>query len=819
MLGAIFDDFRLALRSLARNPGYAAIAVVTLALGIGATTAIFSVVNGTFLRPLPYPNADRLIQVRTVFESGFQGSFSYPDFEDLRDQNRTLAGLALYLNRTASAAMAEQGFRVTRAGVSPDFLSVVGVPPALGRAFTADEEQNGEPVAIVSYGFWQNRLAGRSDFASQSVRVDDRTYTVIGVMPRGYDFPVGTELWTPVRRGTQNRTSRSYLVVGRLQDDVSVEAAQQDLSAIAVQLKQLHGDGANMVDASVRPLMEQLAGNVRAALTLLLGASGVLLLVACVNVANLMLARALSLDRESALRLALGAGPVRVARRFMAESLVHTAVGAGLGLAIAFGGVAALLAQATVALPRPEEIGVDLRVLGFLLAVALLGALVVGAVPALRAARRDPRDALADSQRIQGGSAATRRFSAGLVMAQISLTVVLLVGAGLVGRSVLNLLNEDPGYRTDGAIVMDVWLSTENPVGPPTAGDAYIASFLDRLMSGLRAIPGVTRVGGVSNFPLQLTTGTNGSFILVDRPDEGANADDYARLISDPSRRGNAQFRVASQDYFAAMGIPVLRGRAFDARDTRDAPHVAVINASLAELHWPGQDPLGRLIQYAGMDGDYRAFTIVGVVADIRELSLGGTSQPTFYADQRQRPRRASEFHVVIESGGDFATLTAAARRVARELDPLIPVDFKTLRERVSASIADRHLVLTLLALFGVLALVLAATGIYGIVGYRAVRRTREIGVRVALGARRPDIVRLLVSEGALFAVGGVAIGLAVAIASTRVVASWLYGVGATDPTTFAAVGVAMIAVALAASWVPAYRASRMDAIEALRHD
>jgi predicted permease len=533
-----------------------------------------------------------------------------------------------------------------------------------------------------------------------------------------------------------------------------------------------------------------------------------------------MLARALSLDRESALRLALGAGAGRVARRFMAESLVLTFAGAGLGLLIAFGGVKTLLAQNTIALPRTEEIGVDLRVLGFSLAVSLLGALLVGVVPAWRAARRDPRDALADSQRIQGGSAATRRLSAGLVMAQISLTVVLLIGAGLVGRSVLNLLDEDPGYRTDGAVVMDVWLPTGSFAGPPTAGDAYIASFLDRLLSGLRTIPGVARVGGISNFPLQLTTGTNGGFILVNSLDEVVSRDDAARVAAaDRSRLGNAQFRVASAGYFEVMEIPLLRGRVFDARDTRDAPHVAVINASLAEMHWPGQDPLGRLIQFGGMDGDYRAFTIVGVVADIRELRLAGTSQPTFYADQRQRPSRASEFHIVIEGGGDFAALTAAARRVARELDPLIPVDFKTLRERVSASIADRQLVLTLLGLFGVLALVLAATGVYGVVSYRAVRRTREIGVRVALGARAADVVRLLVREGAVFALGGVAIGLVVASVSTRVVASWLYGVGGIDPTTFVAAAVAMIAVALVASWVPAYRASRTDAMEALRHD
>jgi predicted permease len=615
--------------------------------------------------------------------------------------------------------------------------------------------------------------------------------------------------------GGQNRTARGYGVVGRLRDDVSVGAAQQDLSAIAKRLKQLHGDGTNTVDATARPVMEQLAGNVRAALTVLLGASGALLLIACVNVANLMLAGPSPRRELPAPRPRSRAWR---ARRFMAESLVLTVTGAGLGLAIAFGGVAALLAQGTAQLPRTGEIGVDLRVLVFSLAVSLLAAVVVGVFPAFRAARRDPRDALADGQRIQGGSAATRRLSTGLVMAQISLTVVLLVGAGLVGRSVLNLLDEDPGYRTDGALVMDVWLSAEEPVGAPTAGDANIASFLERLMSELRMIPGVERVGGINHFPLQ-GLGSNGGYILLDRPDQASNPDDRSRLSDDPSRTGVAQFRVASPDYFGVMGIPLIGGRVFDARDTRDAPHVALISASLAEEHWPGQDPLGRLIYFGGMDGDVRPFTIVGIVGDIEEFAIGTPPQPTFYADQRQRPRRANEFHIVIEGGGNVAALTAAAREVARDLDPQIPVAFKTLREVVSAWMAQRQFVLVLLALFGVLALVLAATGIYGILGYRAVQRTREIGVRVALGARRADVVRLLVREGAAFAVGGVAIGLAVAVASTRVVASWLYGVGATDSTTFAAVAVAMITVALAASWIPAYRASRTDVMEALRHD
>jgi predicted permease len=405
-------------------------------------------------------------------------------------------------------------------------------------------------------------------------------------------------------------------------------------------------------------------------------------------------------------------------------------------------------------------------------------------------------------------------------MAQIALTVVLLVGAGLVGRSVLNLLDEDPGYRTDGALVMDVWLPAEVEAGARTelsAGDTYRASFLERLMSELQRIPGVERVGGVNHLPLTdpLTPspGSNGNYLLLNRPDEAVSPEDRARLFAE-SRFGNAQFRVASADYFDAMGIPLIRGRVFDERDTRNAPHVAVISASLAEAQWPGEDPLGRLIDFTGMDGDLRTFAIVGIVGDIEELGIGAMPGPIFYADVRQRPRRANEFHVVIEGGGDVAALTAAAREVARNLDPQVPVSFRTLREVVSAWMAQRQFVLVLLTLFGVLALVLAATGIYGVLGYRAVRRTREIGVRVALGARGPDVVCLLVREGAAFAVGGVAIGLIVASVSTRLVASWLYGVGGVDPMTFAAVAVAMIAVALVA-----FRASRTDAIEALRHD
>lgn len=807
----MLNDLRLALRGLRKRPGFASVAIVTLALGIGASTAIFSVVNGVLLRSLPYLNPDSLMQVETVFQSGRTGRVSYPDFADVREQNQSFEELAAYANWTTSAAAAGQGFRVAWAHVSAGFFSVLGVAPAVGRAFSTDEEQAGRLVAVVSYGYWQSRLGGSGNLAGQSVRVGDQVYAVIGVMPRGYDFPAGTELWVPREPATESRTAQNWSVVGRLRDGVSHDQAQQELSSIAQRLKQQYGDDTSMTDAAVRPVLEQLVGNVRPALLVLLGAAGVLLLVACVNVANLLLARALSRDRESALRLALGARPARLARSFLAESLVLSLSGAALGVLIALAGVPAL---APGRLPRVQNVSVDWPVLAFTLTASVLAALMIGLVPAIRAARRDMREALADSHRIRGGSLVSHRLRAVLVVAQISLTIVLLVGAGLLGRSFLALLAVDPGYRTDGALVMDVWL----PEPRDSAGETRIADFIERLTARLRTTPGVERVGGVNHFPLD-GGGPNGTFIILQRPGEVANFEDFGRLAREPARAGNAEFRVASADYFGAMGIPLIRGRLFDERDTREAPHVALISASLAETRWPGEDPLGKLIQFGNMDGDRRPFTIVGVVGDVQEYGIGAQPRPTFYTDYRQRPRTASAFQVAVQGAFDVAAMTASARRVAYELDPEVPTGFKPLREVVSASLADRRFVLLLLALFGGLALVLATTGVYGVVAYMALQRTPEIGVRIALGARGRDVVRLLVRQGAAFAIAGIAVGLVAAFALTRVLASLFYGVGTADPATFAASAVALFVAAVVASWIPAYRAARVDPVEALRHE
>jgi predicted permease len=638
-------------------------------------------------------------------------------------------------------------------------------------------------------------------------------------MPQGFDFPIETELWVPRQPIDEARTAHNWRVVGRLRDGVSRAAAQEDLSTVARRLKQQYGDGADMVDADVRPVLDQLVGSVRPALSVLLGAAGVLLLVACVNVANLLLARALSREGESALRLALGARPARLVRVFLSESLVLSLAGGALGVLIALAGVPALLALEPGRLPRIQDIGVDSRVLVFSLTAAVLTAVAIGLVPGLRAAQRDMRSVLAGSRRIQGSTAAGRRWRGALVAGQIALTLVLLVGGGLLGRSFVKLLAVDPGYRTEGAIVMDLWHPAVSLLeAPGSPGDLRIAATTEALMARLRALPGVERVGGIDQFPLR-SGGPSGTFLVLRRPDEVASFEDYRRLALDRARTGNAEFLVASPGYFAAMGIPLLRGRLFDTRDSMDAPHVAVISASLAKARWAGEDPLGKLIQFGGMDGDLRPFTIVGIVGDVVERSLGAAPRPMFYTDYRQRPRKAFEFHVVIQGRFDVAATSEAARRIARDEDPEMPIELQTLEDIVSSSLADRRFVLLLVALFGGLALMLATTGIYGVVSYVASQRTAEIGVRVALGAHAGEVVRLLVRQGIVFAGAGVAAGLVGAFALTRLLGSMLYGVGAADPATFVTAAVALLAAAVVASWIPAHRAARIDPVEAVRHE
>jgi putative ABC transport system permease protein len=814
----MLDDLRLAFRALSRSPGFAALAIATLALGLGASTAIFSVVSGVLLKPLPYPQADRLLQVESVFPSGFVGRVSYPSVVDFREQNGSFSGVAAYAAWTTSATMAGEGLRIAWAQANAELFSVAGLAPAIGRVFTAEEEQRGDKLAVVSYGFWESRLAGDRSLTDRTFQVGDSIYTVVGVWPPGHEFPDGTQVWVPRPPAVEGRSAQNWSVVARLRDGVTLAQAQQDVSAIARRLKEQYGDDQSMVDVALRPVLDSVVGDVRPALVITFGAAVVLLLVACVNVANLFLARGLTREREAVVRLALGASRARLARGFVAESLLLSVAGAALGILLTLAGVPALLAVAPTLLPRSENIGVDWQVVAFALASSLLVATLIGLVPAARAVSRDLRGALADGHRTQGGGAAGR-LRGTLVVVQIALTLVLLVAAGLLARSFVNLLDVDPGYRRDGALVANVWLPETRLVeGPGDAAEIRNVEFVERFMERVRTLPGVERVGGTNILPLE-GGGPSGGFVMLERPNEIVTFEDFGRLVTQRARAGYAEFRVGSAGYFAAMNVPLISGRLFDERDVRGAPHAAVISSALAAARWPGEDPLGKLIQFGNMDGDLTPFTIVGIVGDVQDYGIGTQALPTFYVDFRQRPRTAAEFKVVIQGAIDVAATTAAVRRIATELDPNVPVAFRTLREVVSASLADRRFILLLLGVFGAVALGLATMGVYGVIAYMAARRTPEIGVRMALGARSRDIEQLLVKQGTVFACVGVVSGLVAALALTRLVSAYLYGVGAADPATFVGTGLVLLAAGVAASWIPAYRASRIDVLVALRHE
>jgi predicted permease len=601
--------------------------------------------------------------------------------------------------------------------------------------------------------------------------------------------------------------------VGRLADGATVRQARSEASAIAHRLKAQYGDDMDMVDASVTPLRDFLVGGVRTTLLVLLGASTFLLLIAVANVSNLMLVRLTARRREIAVRVALGAGRMRLMQQLLAESLVLGVAGGVVGVLLAYWGTAALLALHPGQLPRLDEVGVSGSVLLFALALSIATAVGIGAVAAVRGAPRDLRGALASGGRTLAGSGSGRLVRDGLVVAQVGLTLVLLAGAGLMARSLLRLLAVDTGFRTEGILVMNV-------AAPSSGGEeahARVRSFEDRLFARLRSLPGVEVAGGVSSFPVQ-DGASDGTFLLLDRPDEVKTMEDFVALSKIPERKGTAHYLVASEDYFRTMDIPVLLGRSFSERDAPDAAiTAAVISQSLAKKRWPGENPVGKLLQFGNMDNDVRPLRVIGVVGDVHSEGLDAEPQPLIYVYYRQRPNRAATFHIAMRVRGDAANVIPAARQALLEVDPTVPPTFRTVEEIVGRSTADRRFVLFLLGVFGAAALLLAVAGIYSVVSYLVAQRTREIGVRMAFGARATDVARLVVGRSAVLTLVGIGIGLAAALALTRLLASQLYGITATDPVAYAAGAVLLAVVALLASFIPARRARRVDPMVALR--
>ena len=808
----IAREVREASRGLLKDFRTTGAAVATLAVGIGASTAIFSVVYGVLLRPLPYPEPDRIVQVWQIFEEGRRGQLSDANFFDLHERNRSFDAFAEFASGVTSVSGGDEPVRIRTASVSREFFEVLGVSPRSGRPFAEEElREGGSPAVLVSHGFWQRRLGAPTDLSRLQLRFYGRVHSVVGVMPQGFAFPPDTDVWAPreLEPVLPSRTAHNWSVLARLRQDVSLERAQADVSAIARDLRATHGEDTWMIDATAVPLHEQLVGHVRPALVVLLAAVSFLLLVAGANVVNLLLARAARRQSEVAVKAALGASRLQLVRSFLTESTLLTLAGAGLGVLFAFWGVPLLLAVEPGKIPRSGEVGVSLPVLSFALGIAVLVSVALGLTTALRSTKRGTSAYLGDRSR--AGSSSTRLRS-GLVVSQVALTLVLLVGAGLLARSLFRLLDVDPGFRRSSTLVVDL----SQPSAENDADKAALRRTQGELLDRLRALPGARSAGLIDLLPLS-TGHRNGAFLIQSSPDEVKNYEDFGRLAQDPERTGMAEYRAASEGYFETMGIPLVRGRLFEPGDDAEAPHVALVSQGLVQERWPDEDPIGKLIQFGNMDGDLRLLRVVGIVGDVLHGGLDAPSKATLYTNARQRP--PSDYSVVIaftEGGGAHA---AATRDLVRQIAPDVPPRFRAMEEVVSESLADRRFNAVLLGAFGAAALLLAVFGIYGVVAYGVTERTREIGLRMALGARPNDVLGLVVGQGSRLVALGLAFGLPLAFGLTRLLSSLLFQVGAADPLTYLALVLGLGGIALLACYVPARQASRVDPMISLRYE
>jgi putative ABC transport system permease protein len=824
-MDSLWQDFKYALRTLAKKPGFTLIALLTLALGIGASTAIFSVVHAVLLRALPYRSPEKIVRVWEQAPDGHTMDLSDPNFDDFLAQNNTFSSFAAYGFGQTSVSGGSEPVRVNIAVVSRDFFKALGVEPFRGRAFAPDEQRlHGAPAMIVSYSYWQRYLGRATDLSKFHLAMEGGVYPVVGVMAAGFDFPPGVAAWIPreLDSETPSRTAHNWRGLGRVRDGVTMAQARANLSTIARRIKEQYGKEVDLNDAAVVPLADAMVGDVRTALLTLLGAVGLLLLVACANVAGLLIARTSARRKELAVRAALGAGRGRLIQQFLAESFVLSFAGGVLGILIATWAVKVLPAILPTNLPRQQGIAVNTAVLLFALAAIVAVAVSLALFAAWRADAGDLQEALSAGSRSYSGGGARHRLRSFLVVGEIATTLVILAGAGLLGRSFLRLISTSPGFRQENLITME--FSPPIPQGQWGTDPSAIARQIhqmDDILSRLRAIPGAETVGLAGAMPAAAGDNlANGNFLILNSPKPLTNFDEWGRMAQNPSQVGHALYCVAGGAYFSTMGIPLIRGRMFGAQDSFDSPNVAVISQALARERWPNQDPIGQLINFGNMDGSLKSSTIVGIVGDVRAAGLDRPPSAIIYVDYRQRGLNAnSSPTILMRSAAPPAEIVSAARGIFHDLAPDAPVKFSTFADEMGGWLADRRFLLLLVGLFAAAALALAAVGIYGVVAFSVARRTQEIGIRMALGGQRGHVLRLVLGEGVRMAALGVAIGIAASMAITRLMSTLLFGVGATDPLTFASVAVLLSLVALLASYIPARRAMRVDPIIALRYE
>jgi putative ABC transport system permease protein len=804
-------DLRYGVRMLLKQPGFTLIAVLTLALGIGATTAIFSVVNAVWLRPLPYPEAERLAIVaheNTKRPGAFE--LTPASFLDVRQQSKSFAQIAAYFSRDFNLTGSGEPERLRGQVVSAELFSLLKMSPLTGRTFTDDDAEAGAtPVVILSHELWQRRFGAQADLIGQTIRLDDRNYTVAGVMPPAFDFPdKETELWSPMTLAADAANDRgSFFMYGiaRLNPGVTFQQAQSELDGIGQNLARAFPRSNTDLGFKVASLHENLVSGFKQALFVLLGAVLFVLLIACVNVANLLLARGAVREKELTVRAALGAGRLRLLRQLLTESTLLALCGSALGLLFAFWGLRLLKLinpEGAGAIPRLDEVSLDFRVLGFTLGVACLTGILFGLAPALQISKPDLQHTLKEGGRGFTGTHG-QRLRGVLVIAEVALSLVLLIGAGLLIRSFVRLQNVDVGFNPENLLTLRVEMS-ENKA-QETEGRV---SFYQAVLEKVQAVPGV-EAAGIANAAPVITPGMRAGIVLEEKPD------------APPGQPYLANNRVVSPDYFRALEIPLHKGRLLSAQDNAQAPAVVLINQAMARRYWNEEDPLGKRFKFGSRTANTPWLTVVGVVGDIRQAGLDTAPFPEFYTPFTQGHARWAVPRVLfVRTAGDPLSLVAAVKAAIWAVDKDQTIwAVRTMEELVTRWLGPRRFNLWLLGVFAALALVLASVGIYGVISYSVSQRTRELGVRVALGATQRDIVKLIVGHGLVLTLCGVALGLAGAFFLTRWLATLLFEVSTTDPLTFAVIPLLLAAVALLASWLPARRATRIDPLTALRQE
>ncbi len=798
------QDLQYALRRLLKNPGFTTVAVLTLALGIGANSAIFSVINAVLLRPLPFPDSDRLVGIYQVWK-GERQVMSPANFIDLRAETQTLEDAAALDSTEFTLTGAGDPIRLRGAEVSASFFEVLRARPTLGRTFAPDENEPGkDKVIVLSHGLWQQRFGGRGDVVGSSLLLDGTPRTIVGIMPPGFSYPAGQDLWIPIEYTENTRKARGawfLSAIARLKPGVSPDQSASEIATLGKNLEKAYPRENTDVGFTTFPLHEAIVGDLRPALLVLLGAVGFVLLIACANVANLLLARAVARETELAVRTALGAGRSRLIRQLLTESLVLGAAGGFAGLLIAFWGSDMLVALQPEGIPRLNEVAIDRHAVIFTMAISLVTGLVFGAIPVFQMTRGSLSISLKEGGRGNMAAAGSARLRGSLIVAEMALAVMLLAGAGLLIKSFGKLQSVDPGFRPQDTLSFELSL-------PRTTykEDAQIVSFFERLSHSVESLPGVRTAGGVMGLPLSGMR-FNISFKVGGRPEAA------------PGQEPAMEVRVATADYLRTLGVPLKRGRFFTEADTADSPPVVILSEAAAEKYFPDEDPIGKRIEMGwsrSTDKKRAGGEVVGIVGNVKELGLDEEFPAEIYLPMRQWP--VGRMTIVARTAVPPMSLADEVKAAVRELDSNLPVNqIRTVEDVVAESIAQPRFYMLLLGVFAAVALLLAAIGIFGVMSYTVSQRTREIGIRMALGAQGGSVVSMVVGQAMALACVGLVVGVVAALALSRTMTTLLFDMSPTDPVTFATVAGVLAFVAFLASYLPARRAANVDPIEALR--